>query len=75
MFIYGLFSDAVKNSSGMEVWWVGNEFEIILKGSGYVTLFLICLTTPYRHLWADCLENVGASTSHNSMGLHGLLHG
>jgi hypothetical protein len=28
---------------------------------------------PFRHLWADCLENVGASTSHNPMGLHGLL--
>jgi hypothetical protein len=23
----------------------------------------------------DCLENVGASTSHNSMGLHSLLQG
>jgi hypothetical protein len=23
----------------------------------------------------DCLENVGASTSHNPMGLHGLLQG
>jgi hypothetical protein len=30
---------------------------------------------PHRHLWADCLKNVGASTSHNSMGLHGLLQG
>jgi hypothetical protein len=29
----------------------------------------------YRHLWADCLENVGASMSHNPMGLHGLLQG
>jgi hypothetical protein len=29
------------------------------------------LTSP--HLWADCLENVGASTSHNPTGLHGLL--
>jgi hypothetical protein len=29
----------------------------------------------HRHLWADCLENVGASTSHNTMGLHGLLQG
>jgi hypothetical protein len=28
---------------------------------------------PYRHRSADCLENVGASTSHNPMGLHGLL--
>jgi hypothetical protein len=24
-------------------------------------------------IWADCLENVGASMSHNPMGLHGLL--
>jgi hypothetical protein len=23
----------------------------------------------------DCLENVGTSTSHNPMGLHGLLQG
>jgi hypothetical protein len=28
---------------------------------------------PHRHLWADCLENVGSSMSHNPMGLHGLL--
>jgi hypothetical protein len=28
-----------------------------------------------RDLCADCLENVGASTSHNPMGLHGLLQG
>jgi hypothetical protein len=28
---------------------------------------------PHCNLWADCLENVGASTSHNHMGLHGLL--
>jgi hypothetical protein len=28
---------------------------------------------PHRHLWADCLENVGASTSHSSMGTFGLL--
>jgi hypothetical protein len=28
-----------------------------------------------RHLWADCLENMGASKSHNPMGLHGLLQG
>jgi hypothetical protein len=26
-------------------------------------------------MWADCLENVGGSTSHNPMGLHGLLQG
>jgi hypothetical protein len=31
--------------------------------------------TNHRHLWAVCLENVGASTSHNFMGLHGLLQG
>jgi hypothetical protein len=28
----------------------------------------------HRHLWADYSENVGASTSHTPMGLHGLLH-
>jgi hypothetical protein len=26
-----------------------------------------------RHLWTDCLENVESSTSHNPIGLHGLL--
>jgi hypothetical protein len=30
---------------------------------------------PYCHLWANCQKNVGASTSHNPMGLHGLLQG
>jgi hypothetical protein len=30
---------------------------------------------PYGHLWADFLEDVEASTSHNPMGLHGLLQG
>jgi hypothetical protein len=30
---------------------------------------------PHRHLWADCLENVGSSMSHSSIGLHGLLQG
>jgi hypothetical protein len=28
---------------------------------------------PHRHLCIDCLENVGASTSHNAVGLQGLL--
>jgi hypothetical protein len=28
---------------------------------------------PYRHLWADCLDNVGSLTSYNPIGLHGLL--
>jgi hypothetical protein len=31
--------------------------------------------TPHRHLWAECLENVGTSTSRNPTGLHGLLQG
>jgi hypothetical protein len=29
----------------------------------------------HRHLSADCLENVGASTSHNPVGVYGLLQG
>jgi hypothetical protein len=31
----------------------------------------VCKADNLRHLWADCLENVGASTSHNPMDLHG----
>jgi hypothetical protein len=27
----------------------------------------------YHHLWADCLDSVGYLTSHNLIGLHGLL--
>jgi hypothetical protein len=30
---------------------------------------------PYSPQWVDCLENVGASTSHTPKGLHGLLQG
>jgi hypothetical protein len=30
---------------------------------------------PHRHLWAECLENVAASTSHMPLGLHGLVQG
>jgi hypothetical protein len=29
----------------------------------------------HRHVLAKCLENAGSSTSHNLMGLHGLLQG
>jgi hypothetical protein len=27
------------------------------------------------YVWADCLENVGVSTSHNPLGLHDLFEG
>jgi hypothetical protein len=30
---------------------------------------------PYRHLCADCLDNVGSLTAYNPIGLHGLLQG
>jgi hypothetical protein len=30
---------------------------------------------PYRHLWTDCLDNVGFLTSHNPIGLRGMLRG
>jgi hypothetical protein len=30
---------------------------------------------PYCHLRADCLDNVGTLTSHNPVGLYGLLQG
>jgi hypothetical protein len=29
----------------------------------------------YRHLWADCLDNVGSLTSYNPISIHGLLRG
>jgi hypothetical protein len=32
-----------------------------------------CKADLNRHLWADSLQNVGASTPHSPMGLHGLL--
>jgi hypothetical protein len=48
----------------------------------YAHLFYICIyidnnvIKPHRHLCADCIEkNVGALTSHNPMGLHGLIQG
>jgi hypothetical protein len=37
--------------------------------------FLTSALYPRPQLLADCVENVGASTSHNPMGLHGLLQG
>jgi hypothetical protein len=45
--------------------WVAGIF-LGVKGGQHVRL------TTWT-LWADCLENVGAVTSHNPMGLHGLL--
>jgi hypothetical protein len=34
-----------------------------------------CGRQPYRHLWADCLDNVASLTSHNPIGLRVLLWG
>jgi hypothetical protein len=33
------------------------------------------ITCTLRHLWADCLDNVGSLISHNPIGLHSLLRG
>jgi hypothetical protein len=38
-----------------------------------VIAFLNWLNLSSSPLWADWLENVGVSTSHNAMGFHGLL--
>jgi hypothetical protein len=52
----------------------GIEIQNIKSGGGGVThTYLTKGYRPHRHLWVDCLENVGASTSHNPMGLHDLL--
>jgi hypothetical protein len=47
----------------------------ILFSIGWLLILLSIDGISHCHLRADFLENVGASTSHNSMGLHGLLHG
>jgi hypothetical protein len=39
----------------------------------FLTTFNHIVSNPRRHLWADCLENVRASTSHKPTGFHGLL--
>jgi hypothetical protein len=51
------------------LWPWGRPIFLGVKGGRSVRL------TTHRHLWADCLENVGASTSHNPIGFHGLLQG
>jgi hypothetical protein len=33
------------------------------------------IESSYRHLWDSCLEKMGASSSHNPLGLHGQLQG
>jgi hypothetical protein len=54
--------------------------------SFYFLVFLISLfqknislqefnINDYHHLWVDCLDNVGSLTSHNPIGLQGLLRG
>jgi hypothetical protein len=45
------------------------------RGVFYVVRINPLLGNRSCHLWADCLENVGTSTSQNPMGLHGLLQG
>jgi hypothetical protein len=41
----------------------------------YQKIFLEEESRPHCHLWADCLEHVRSSTSHNPVGLHRLLQG
>jgi hypothetical protein len=38
-------------------------------------MFLGSIVQPVHHLWGDCVDNVRSSTSHNPIGLHGLLRG
>jgi hypothetical protein len=42
----------------------------------FYCMFFICITTFNEiYNWSDCLHNVGSLTSHNPIGLHGLLRG
>jgi hypothetical protein len=66
--------------------WSGGEACTQIKQTAtkkyvHCILMWICLINrdtswqSYRHLWADCLDNVGSLTSHNPIGLHSLLQG
>jgi hypothetical protein len=57
----GVYSDSYKNEYQESIWGV--------KSGRRVELTIIL------YLPADFLEDLGASTFHNPMGLHGLLHG
>jgi hypothetical protein len=45
-----------------------------MRWMNFFSIFLI-LQTIQCHLWTDCLDNVGSLTSHNPIGLQGLLRG
>jgi hypothetical protein len=52
-------------ATGMQAW-----------HSQYMIIRQFCMKLCFcRHLWADCLNNVGSLTSHKPIGLHGLLRG
>jgi hypothetical protein len=61
----GVYSASTRNDYQKEKIYLGSK--AAAGGQGWQT---------YRHLWADCLDNVVESlTSHNPIGLHGLLQG
>jgi hypothetical protein len=52
------------------------HYAVFLNSRHFISLRSKCSPQyPYRHLWADCLVNVGASTFHDPTGLHRLLQG
>jgi hypothetical protein len=68
------FNICIITSHSLFVHW--SSFIIILTVDMVILIIYIkCIFKQNRHLWAGCLEDVGASMSHTSMGLHGLLQG
>jgi hypothetical protein len=79
------FTDRVEFSGDQNLWscirigWVRRGIRIITEQKWVPEIVLgvkrgrhVRMTTS-PHLWADCLENVGSSTSQNPIGLRGLL--
>jgi hypothetical protein len=85
------FLSSKSEGSGLDSWWIHYIFfplYLILPASLWQLLTEMSIRKlsggsatgswgwqHHRHLWADCLENVGVSTSHNPLNLHVLLHG
>jgi hypothetical protein len=57
------------------IWKVRQRFCLMLKNRNIFTKRIWLVMVIYFWKIADCLESVGASTSHCPMGLHGLLQG
>jgi hypothetical protein len=59
----------------MAVWFTQSLIEMSARNLHGIKRGRRVRLQPRRHLFADYLENVGSSTSHNPIDIHGLLQG